>query len=94
MITSRLLSSLATICLIVFSLHSRALVAGEVDKSSLIKTGNPKLPEMSGKVEIEVRDSVDKPARKLPVHLVYSRNRLSTVTEKTGIMLTLSLIHI
>lgn len=89
MITSRLFSSLTIICLIVFSLHSRALVAGEGDKSSLIKTGHPKLPEMSGKVEIEVRDSADKPARKLPVHLVYARNRLSTVTEKTGIMLTL-----
>ena len=49
----------------------------------------PKLPEMSGKVEIEVRDGADKPARKLAVHLVYSRNRLSTVTAKTGIMLTL-----
>jgi hypothetical protein len=38
MITSRLFSSLAIICLIVFSLHSRALVAGEGDKSSLIKS--------------------------------------------------------
>ena len=49
----------------------------------------PKLPEMSGKIEIEVRDGADKPPRKLAVHLVYSRNRLSTVTAKTGIMLSL-----
>ena len=49
----------------------------------------PKLPEMSGKVELEVSDGADKPARKLAVHLVYSRNRLSTVTAKTGIMITL-----
>ncbi len=48
-----------------------------------------KLPEMSGKVEIEVRDDPAKPARKLAVHLVYSRNRLSTVTAKTGVMLSL-----
>ena len=49
----------------------------------------PKLPEMSGTVEIEVRDDPAKPARKLAVHLVYSRNRLATVTAKTGIMLSL-----
>jgi hypothetical protein len=52
-------------------------------------TRPPKLPEMSGKVEIEVRDGTDKPVRKLAIHLVYSRNRLSTVTAKTGIMLSL-----
>jgi predicted esterase len=48
----------------------------------------PALPEMSGKVELEVHDG-DAPARKLPVHLVYSRNRLSSVTAKTGVMLSL-----
>lgn len=53
------------------------------------RTAWPKLPEMSGKVEIEVRDGADRPARKLAVHLVYSRNRLSTVTARTGLMLSL-----
>lgn len=49
----------------------------------------PQLPEMSGRVELEVRDGADKPPRQLAVHLVYSRNRLSTVTAKTGLMLSL-----
>lgn len=49
----------------------------------------PKLPEISGKVEIVVRDGPDKPARNLAVHLVYGKNRLSTVTAKTGLMLSL-----
>jgi len=57
--------------------------AGEAGSTS------PQLPEISGKVELEVRDGADKPVRKLAVHLVYSRNRLSTVTAKTGIMLSL-----
>src|SRR4051812_47701726 len=47
----------------------------------------PMLPEMSGKVEIEVRDGAEKPPRQLAVHLVYPKNRLSTVSAKTGLML-------
>lgn len=61
MLACRLFQSMAIICLAFFSLPSCALVAGEGDKSSLTKTSiNPKLPEMSGKIEIEVRDSADK----------------------------------
>lgn len=49
----------------------------------------PKLPETSGKVEIEVRDAGQQAARKLSVHIVYPHNRLSDIGAKTGIMLSL-----
>jgi predicted esterase len=49
----------------------------------------PKLPEINSTVEIEVRDGKDKPSRKLAVHLVYPRNKLSNVNSQTGIILTL-----
>src|SRR4051812_2477324 len=45
----------------------------------------PMLPEMSGKVELEVRDGPEKPPRQLAVHLVYPKNRLSSVSAKTGL---------
>jgi predicted esterase len=66
-----------------------ALVLLLLATTGFAEEARPKLPEMSGRVEIEVRDGADKPARKLAVHLVYSKNRLSTVTAKTGLMLSL-----